>query len=107
MITSCCILALQFFLQNGVKFVYDESNMKLSSNTMDQWILSVAQSLVLFVHKEMEGEKTLLGVFFSDLFLQQNASLHALPSFSGNIYPSFFLFLFFPIFSLSFKGRTI
>ena len=42
-------------LQNGVNFSYDESNMKISSNTMDKWILSVAQSLVQFVHKEMEG----------------------------------------------------
>ncbi|XP_015766182.1 PREDICTED: isoleucine--tRNA ligase, cytoplasmic-like [Acropora digitifera] len=52
--------AHRFLLQNiqqmemkGAKFVHDESHMVNLDNTLDRWILSFTQSLVLFVEQEM------------------------------------------------------
>lgn len=42
--------------QKGAKFVHDESHMVNLDNTLDRWILSFTQSLVLFVEQEMAGE---------------------------------------------------
>ncbi|XP_064632700.1 isoleucine--tRNA ligase, cytoplasmic-like [Lineus longissimus] len=53
--------AYRFLLQNikrleieeGVQFVYNESEIKTSENYMDRWLLSFTQSLIKFVKKEM------------------------------------------------------
>lgn len=52
--------AHRFLVQNtqqmeikGVKFVHDESLLLNLENTLDRWILSFTQSLVLFVNQEM------------------------------------------------------
>ena len=43
--------------QEGHKFVHDEVLLlNLELNTLDRWILSFTQSLVLFVHQEMAGK---------------------------------------------------
>ena len=43
-------------LQEGLKFVHDESLLLNLENTLDRWILSFTQSLVLFVKQEMAGK---------------------------------------------------
>jgi len=55
--------AYRFLMQNievqekdhGVKFVYDGSNIKVSENVMDKWIVSFTQSLLLFIKDEMQA----------------------------------------------------
>jgi isoleucyl-tRNA synthetase len=55
--------AFRFLIQNiqqrkmekGIHFSCDPSQPLSPSNTMDKWILSFTQSLVKFVHKEMEA----------------------------------------------------
>ena len=39
-----------------MKYVYNVSTIKVSSNYMDRWILSFTQSLITFVKKEMDGK---------------------------------------------------
>ncbi|KAG8225441.1 hypothetical protein J437_LFUL004441 [Ladona fulva] len=45
----------RFCKEENVKFKYDESSVKLSSNTMDKWILSFTQTLLQFVKQEMSA----------------------------------------------------
>ena len=45
-----------FQQQEGLKFVHDESVLLNLENTLDRWILSFTQSLVLFVKQEMAGK---------------------------------------------------
>jgi len=53
--------AYRFLMQNidvqqknhGFKFSYDASKLKASDNIMDRWIISFAQSLLLFIKQEM------------------------------------------------------
>ncbi|XP_063592929.1 isoleucine--tRNA ligase, cytoplasmic-like [Penaeus indicus] len=55
--------AYRFFVQQveryekeeGAQFQFEESAMGKSTNVMDRWILSFTQSLLAFVHKEMEA----------------------------------------------------
>ena len=42
---------------HGLEFVYEERKLQESNNYMDKWILSFTQSLLLFVKKEMDGNK--------------------------------------------------
>lgn len=42
--------------QEGLKFVHDESLLLNLENTLDRWILSFTQSLILFVKQEMAGK---------------------------------------------------
>lgn len=47
---------LNFYVkQEGQKFIHDEAVLLKLGNTLDRWILSFTQSLVLFVNKEMAG----------------------------------------------------
>lgn len=52
---SRCI-SIFFVKQEGQKFIHDEEVLLNLENTLDRWILSFTQSLVLFVHQEMAGE---------------------------------------------------
>ena len=45
-----------FVKQEGQKFIHDEEVLLNLGNTLDRWILSFTQSLVLFVHQEMAGK---------------------------------------------------
>ena len=53
-----CVLNLSNFCvkQEGQKFIHDEAVLLKLGNTLDRWILSFTQSLVLFVHNEMAGK---------------------------------------------------
>ncbi|KYM99997.1 PREDICTED: isoleucine--tRNA ligase, cytoplasmic [Cyphomyrmex costatus] len=53
--------AFRFLMQNidqyqdlGIRFVIAESQESCSNNIMDKWIMSITQSLLIFVKKEME-----------------------------------------------------
>ena len=52
--------------QEGQKFIHDEAVLSKLGNTLDRWILSFTQSLVLFVHKEMAGKSEWTAVSASD-----------------------------------------
>lgn len=55
--------AYRFLVQNiellkkdhGIEFVFEEKKLQESSNYMDRWILSFTQSLLKFVHQEMDA----------------------------------------------------